>query len=239
MQTIQQNIAGAVRARLSSKIGYITSYDPKNYSVRVRLEPESTANEVTGVSNPVVETGWIPLLRTYGGDGWGDMSPPKASATPPYGDACVVLFPDGGSGVALAGLFTDRERTIQASTSFPSGDSIQATGGEPKWGERWIVHPKGGFVKLLNDGSISIHDKNNSLVLLDGSGQVFVSSSSGDQIQMSGSGAIVVQAGGTTGSIKLLDKVGSQVFLDGAGVILVQNSGGGKITITGANVQIN
>ena len=27
------------------KVGYVTSFDPDNYAVRVRLEPESTANE--------------------------------------------------------------------------------------------------------------------------------------------------------------------------------------------------
>lgn len=208
-QMIQQNAGGEQRARLTLKHGYITSYDPKTYSVRVRLEPESTANETVGEDKPVVETGWIPLVRSYGGDGWGVFTPPKANAAPPYGDTCVVMFPDGGGGVALIGICTDVEKALRGATTFPSGDDVSDTGGDPKWGEYWLVHPKGGFLKLLNDGSVILNDKNGSQLFFDGAGA-----------------AILFTSGGT-------------IEITAGGQITVQGSGGAKIVLTGSQVQIN
>ena len=139
---------------LKAKMGYVTSYNPNTYTVRVRLEPESSANEERGLK--AVETNWLPILRVYGGSGWGMITPPNADPSKPYGDQCLVLWPDDGHGVALIGFFNDKERPF--------------TGPDP--GEMWMVHDSGSYVKLLNDGSILLEGESGNRVFMNADGSV-------------------------------------------------------------------
>lgn len=117
-----------MQARMASsdtalpKIGIVTSYDPDHFSVKVRLQPEDT-----------IETGWLPLLSPWVGNGWGMFCAPSV------GDMIEVQFEQGYAEAAFACMrfFSNQARPLPA----PSG-------------EFWLVHQSGSFVKLLNDGSI-------------------------------------------------------------------------------------
>ena len=69
----QDQSAGAPR------FGIITSVDPATATARVTLQPEN------------VLTGWLPLLTTWVGNGWGLACPPpqatRSSSSPQEGDA--------------------------------------------------------------------------------------------------------------------------------------------------------
>ncbi|MEQ1694787.1 MAG: phage baseplate assembly protein V [Hyphomicrobiaceae bacterium] len=62
-----------------SRVGKVTSYDPENYSVKVKLEPEGN------------ESGWIPLSAESVGSGFGSYSAPR------IGDQVEVTYQEGDS----------------------------------------------------------------------------------------------------------------------------------------------
>jgi phage baseplate assembly protein V len=106
------------------KTGIVSGYDQTNYSVKVMLQPEG------------IETGWLPLLSPWVGNGWGMFCPPSID------DMIDVHFEQGSSeaGFAMLRFFNDVERPL----SVPSG-------------EFWLVHKLGGFLKLTNDGKVLIN----------------------------------------------------------------------------------
>ena len=200
LAAMRRAAAGPVDSILHTKIGFVTSYDPQTYAVRVRLEPESSANEQTGAPGGVVETNWIPLLRSFGGNGWGAVMPPKANPNPPYGDMCLVLWPDGGHGVALAGFYNDIERIQLPGTSYPSADAVgSTTGTTAKWGEAWWTGPKGNFVRILNDGSVRLQGQDSSKLVIDPSndGTVELRTAGGSYFHTLTDGKVEVNAAGS------------------------------------------
>jgi phage baseplate assembly protein gpV len=82
------------------------------------------------------ETGWIPLGSPWVGNGWGMFCAPS------IGDQIEIEFQDGAQNapVALLRVFDAQNAPL----NVPSG-------------EFWLVHAKGQFIKLVNDGSISIN----------------------------------------------------------------------------------
>lgn len=106
------------------RVGQVSSYDSGNYCAKVLLLPEST------------ETGWLPVLSAWVGNGWGLFVPP----TP--GDLVDVQFIDGdmSQGVVAQRFFYDSARPL----NVPSG-------------EAWLVHQSGSYLKLTNDGKVSIN----------------------------------------------------------------------------------
>lgn len=117
---------GAMQAdsRALMAVGTVSSYDAGNYSVKVQIQPEGR------------ETGWLPVLSQWIGNGWGLFAPP----TP--GDLVEVQFHDGDKddGVVCLRFFNDSERPL----NVPSG-------------EFWLVHQSGQFVKLTNDGKLLLN----------------------------------------------------------------------------------
>ena len=190
----------SVDKQLKTKLGYVTSYDPKTYSVRVRLEPESTANEEAGIANPVVETNWLPLYRPYGGNGWGIYTPPAARTEKPYGDQVLIIWPDGGHGVAFSGFYNDSE---QAFTNTPPSEPTSAAGSSaPVNGEMILMHPTGAWIKLQNNGTVRLKDALGSVVNLLSDGNIEVISASGALIKLTSGGNIDLEsAGGATISL--------------------------------------
>ena len=172
------------------KIGYVTSFDPGNYAVRVRLEPESTANEQSGRPNPVVESNWLPLNRPYGGNGWGLEAPPHANPTPPYGDMVLVAWADipALSGFAIGPFYTDKER---------SAKSVSISG------ELRLTHPSGAYVELRSGGAVRMVDDNGNKMELPGNGTA--------KIDVSG-GSIVISSGG---SITATGSGGGKIVISG------------------------
>ncbi len=104
--------------------GIISSYDPVNFAVKVRLQPHD------------VETGWLPLMSPWVGNGWGMFCAPS------LGDLIDVQFLEGSAEVGFACLrwFTDSARPL----NVPSG-------------EFWLVHSSGAYLKLTNDGKVAIN----------------------------------------------------------------------------------
>lgn len=111
-------------ARASVRLGIVSSYDHVNYCAKVRLQPED------------VETGWIPVVSPWAGNGWGMFAPP----TP--GDLVEVQFQEGSveAGFVCQRFFNDSDRPLDV----PSG-------------ECWLIHKTGAFVKLTNDGKLLIN----------------------------------------------------------------------------------
>lgn len=106
------------------KTGLVSGYDATNYSVKVTIQPEG------------IDTGWIPLLSPWVGNGWGMFCPPS------IGDMLEVQFEQGGAEAAFACMrfYNDSDRPLAA----PAG-------------EFWLVHKLGASVKLTNDGKLLIN----------------------------------------------------------------------------------
>ena len=84
------------------KTGIVTSYDPDNYSAKVRLQPEN------------VETGWLPIRTPWSGKSFGMFAPPS------IGDEVEIQHQEGGKQapyIALRG-FGDRFRPL----AVPAGE---------------------------------------------------------------------------------------------------------------------
>ena len=97
------------------------------------------------------ETGWIPLGSIWAGNGWGMF------AAPPLGIQVEVTFISGNDEAGVAGvrIFSDQDQALPA----PSG-------------EFWLVHANGQFVKLTNDGKLTVSDGQGATVALNGNGTI-------------------------------------------------------------------
>lgn len=80
-------------------------------------------------------TGWLPILAQGIGSGWGVI------VSPAIGDQVFVVPQEGHAehGVIVGRAFSDQQQP----PATPSG-------------EVWIVHSSGSFLKLTNDGNISV-----------------------------------------------------------------------------------
>lgn len=92
----------AMGERATTRLGTVTSYDPNNYAVRVRIEPEGAI------------TGWMPLLTPWAGNGWGMFCAPS------IGDSVEVQFQeaDHNAPMCCLRLFNDQNRPL----AVPSGE---------------------------------------------------------------------------------------------------------------------
>ncbi len=118
------------------RLGLRTSYDPAFYAVKVLIQPDN------------VETGFIPLVPQWCGNGWGFFAPPPAGAQ------VAVHFEMGGRdhGVCFGAIASNVDRPL------PVPD-----------GEAWWQHESGAFVKMTNDGSLTLGDgKGAMLKMADG-----------------------------------------------------------------------
>ena len=99
------------------------------------------------------ETGWIPLGSLWVGNGWGMF------AAPPIGGQVEVTFIEGHPEAGVVGLrfFSDVDQAL----SVPSG-------------EFWLVHGKGSFAKLTNDGKLTVSDGQGATITLNGDGTITI-----------------------------------------------------------------
>lgn len=119
-----KNHAGALdRTMGQPRFGTISSFNSADHTARVLLQPEGTI------------TGWLPVLSSWTGPGWGIVCPLAA------GDQVFVLPQEGDAehGVIIGRAYSSRCPPPQAPP-----------------GELWIVHPSGSCLKLKSDGTISI-----------------------------------------------------------------------------------
>lgn len=112
--------------RSTVRIGTVSSYHPENYSCKVLIQPEN------------VETGWLPILSPWVGNGWGLFAPPA------LGDMVDVHFQEGSieAGFVSQRFFNDSDRPLPV---------------QP--GEFWLVHQSGSLLKFLNDGSVELNTR--------------------------------------------------------------------------------
>jgi phage baseplate assembly protein gpV len=83
-----------------------------------------------------VLTGWLPLLSGWVGNGWGLSCPPSP------GDQVLVLPQEGDAenGVVIGRAWSD-------SAAVPNTPT----------GELWLTHQSGSYLRLLNNGTVSIN----------------------------------------------------------------------------------
>ena len=105
------------------RFGKVTSIDPKMNTVRVQLQPEG------------VLTGWLPVLSTWVGSGWGLSCPPS------LGDQVLVVPQEGDAenGVVIGRVWSQDNATPETPV-----------------GELWLTHKSGSSIRLLNDGTVAV-----------------------------------------------------------------------------------
>lgn len=128
LNTMRQQAEMAGGARAMVRHGIVSGYDPGSYCAKVRVMPEDR------------ETGWLPIVSPWIGNGWGLFAPPS------IGDAVEVQFQedDAEAGYVCQRFFNDSDRPL----------SVQS-------GEFWLVHKSGSFLKFHNDGSVELNTAGN------------------------------------------------------------------------------
>jgi uncharacterized protein involved in type VI secretion and phage assembly len=120
---LKTHAAGLDRASGQAKFAIVSSVNPQTGYARVIIQPDG------------VLSGWLPVLSSWVGNGWGMVCPPKP------GDQVFVVPQEGDveQGVIVGRAFS----TKQMPPSAPDG-------------ELWFVHQSGSFLKLCNDGTIRL-----------------------------------------------------------------------------------
>lgn len=124
------------------RLATISSYDAGNHAVKVILQP---VDPDIGQQ----ESNWMPLGAIGIGNGWG------VAVGPQINDQVLVVYENGdfSSGCIVARVFS----VAQQAPAVPSG-------------EIWAVHQQGQFLKLTNDGKVTLNDKAGSTVVMNGDG---------------------------------------------------------------------
>lgn len=122
LMRLQAVLAGSSLS--TTRLAIVSSYDPKTYSAKVKIQPSDQ------------ETGWLPILAAWAGNGWGLFAPP------PVGAQVEVLFQEGSIDVGII------QGVLYSEEDVPL--SVEA-------GEYWLVHESGSYFKLTNDGKLLLH----------------------------------------------------------------------------------
>jgi phage baseplate assembly protein gpV len=131
----------AMSDRATTRHGTVDGYDPNNYAVRVKLQPDGTL------------TDWIPLKSAFVGNGWGLFLAPS------IGDAVEVDFQEGDAGVGSAGwrFFNNADRPLNVPTGeawlvHKSGSFVKLTTD----GKITLTDAHGTILALDNAGNVAI-----------------------------------------------------------------------------------
>ncbi len=164
------------------RMGLLTSYDPTSGSVKVQLQPEN------------VETGWLPLMPLWQGNGWGFFAPP------PVGSQVVVIFQEGhpDNGVCLGAIPSDDDRPLPV----PAG-------------EAWLQHQSGAGLKLTNDGTATYMGARGQALTLAADGTANLTDSSGGMLTLANGVATITRSGATPQPVMLADGSPSTTLLAG------------------------
>lgn len=125
-----QQAEHVVQPRKHSRVARITSYDKKNYAVKVRFMPYDDGDETN------YESGWIPLKANAIGNGFGIQIGPNLN------DLVEVDFQEGDRMTARISErnFSEKQKPME---------NVEA-------GEYHIVHKNGQVVRFLKDGAVEI-----------------------------------------------------------------------------------
>lgn len=122
LNVLRAQAASLDQAAGRPRFAVVSSVDPARAAVRVMFQPENLLS------------GWLPLVSSWVGAGWGLCCPP----TP--GDQVLILPHEG-----------DPENAVALGSIWNEGDTPPPA---PS-GELWMVHATGSFLKLRTDGSIA------------------------------------------------------------------------------------
>lgn len=179
----QADMAGGARAMV--RHGIVSGYDPGSYCAKVRVMPEDR------------ETGWLPIVSPWIGNGWGLFAPP----TP--GDAVEVQFQedDAEAGYVCQRFFNDSDRPL----------SVQP-------GEFWLVHKTGAFFKLTNDGKVQINgqaeiDATAPTINITATGNITAQAGGNATVQASGTATIQASAIILKNAGAALKKICNELFV--------------------------
>lgn len=161
LNTMRAQAALAGSGKASVRLGIVSSYDHANCCAKVRLQPDD------------VETGWLPVVSPWVGNGWGMFAPP----TP--GDLVEVQFQEDHieAGFVCQRFYNDSDRPLDV----PSG-------------EFWLVHKTGSFMKLMNDGKFLV----NGQAEIDATAPTINITATGNITAQAGGNATVQAAGTAT-----------------------------------------
>ena len=128
-QAMRREALRVLSSRAQPRIAIVSDFDPKTYSVKVRVGADMDAGDF-------FETDWIPVSTPWLGSAWGLFAPLAP------GDQVVVVFADGeySGGVVVGGIFSEE----QASVEVPAG-------------EFWLVHSTGSSLKFQADGHVNLN----------------------------------------------------------------------------------
>ncbi len=141
----------ATNGNYYTAVGTLVSYDPTNYTGQVELQPADQ-------DEAAQTTGWLPIGSIWIGNGWGLFTPPN------IGDICEVYFQEGNLNNGYIGC-----RYYNNINAIPL--SVDT-------GEFWLVHQTGSFIKLTNNGNLSLNstteiDINAPVIKIGASGGTF------------------------------------------------------------------
>lgn len=140
MNSMRMQAMRATASIVSSRVGEITSYNPANFTAKVKLQPDDT------------KTGWLPIASPWIGHGWGLV------AAPNIGDMVTVDYINGDleAGVVVARLWNleDIPPSVQSGELWivhKSGAFFKLTND----GKVSFDDAHGASVVLNGDGTIS------------------------------------------------------------------------------------
>ena len=177
------------------RYGTVASVDGARHRVKVTLQPEGTV------------TGWLPVLTTAAGAGWGLLALPLPGMQ-------VALMGEGGSNTNLLVMGAVHSTADQppapaaaiGAGGTPSGASVPGAAGE-----LLLVHSSGSALRLCADGSIYLRPASGTLGI-DGSlrvnGDVSDRHGSLDRLRMAHDGHVhgnVQNGGGQTSGPSIVD----------------------------------
>jgi len=123
MNALKMQSHGMDQTQGRPRFATVASVDPTSATARVLLQPEG------------VLTGWLPILSSWAGAGWGMVCPPSP------GDQVLVVGQeaDAENGVIVGSAFSSK----QPPPTVPAG-------------ELWLVHASGSYLKLQSDGTVRV-----------------------------------------------------------------------------------
>ncbi len=125
-------------------------------------------------------SGWLPILSPWVGNGFGLFVPPN------IGDVVEVQFQEGSYAVGM--ICSRRFNNDARPLPVPSG-------------EAWLVHESGSFIKLTNDGKISING-NTEIDITSSTVNITVSGNCTVQATEVSVDATLVKLGNTAGALQ-------------------------------------
>lgn len=149
-----------------NRIGLVTSYDKKTYSVKVMFQPEGT------------ESGWIPIKVHHAGNGYGVLYGPTPGDGKATGDQVEVSYQEGefDTGRVIARVHSDQDKPPQVES-----------------GEMLLQHSSGAYIKIDKNNLITINGAGGETITLDKGGTITAKGKGGNQMVLGSDGSALLQ----------------------------------------------